>query len=310
MGFLLPRAIAPLALLTLATGALAQGVVDQQNDPAGGSGFGCGATPILNGTIHQGFVPAVDNLVAAELRLQAGSGFPAEGATTTARIRDGSSTGTVLGEATASVAGPLSQNTQVLVRFDFTQITLVPGNTYLIEWVTPSTTVLTWVGANTNPYAAGTAYSCSGNAWPGGATDFNFVTYAAEVVEEPAEEEPPTCASLLEDLRTAVADLELHKFKRCVMDRLLDGAQREMDRGRPKAANVLVLALEYQLRVLARLGVVSEEEAGGILDLAADFRACLAVEPKSHDWSRYWYSKKDWRDGDNDSDRHHDGHRS
>jgi hypothetical protein len=298
MGFLLPRAIAPLALAIMATGALAQGVVDQQNDPAGGSGFGCGVTPILNGTIHQGFVPALDNLVAVELRLQAGSAFPAGGTTTTARIRDGSSTGTVLGQATASVAGPLSQNTQVLVRFDFTQITLVPGNTYLIEWVTPPTTELTWVGANTNPYAAGTAYSCSGNAWPGGATDFNFVTYAAEVVVEEAPQEPPTCEALLEQLREAVSGLGLSKFKQCAMDRLLDGAQRELARGKPKAACTLVLALEFQVRILSRIGVIPEDAARGILDLAADFRACIGVAPKSCDWDRYWYSKKDRHDGD------------
>ena len=35
-----------------------------------------------------------------------------------------------------------------------------------------------------------------------------------------------------------------------------------------------------------------------ILDLAADFRACLGVAPKSCDWDRYWYSKKDRHDGD------------
>ncbi len=308
MNCLLPRAIATLALLLLATGALAQGVADQQNDPAGGSGFGCGSpTPILNGTIHQGFVPAVDNLVAVELRLQAGSGFPSAGTTTTARIRDGSSTGTVLGEATASVAGPLAQNTQVLVRFDFTQIALTAGNTYLIEWVTPPTTVLTWVGANSNPYAAGTAYSCSGNAWPGGATDFNFVTYAAEVVVEPPAEEPPTCEAILEELRAAVKGLELYKFKQCALDRLLDGAQREMERGRPKAASTLVLAVEWQVRVLARFGMISGEKADGILDLAADFRACLALEPNGHDWLRYWY---EWRDGRHGDDHDHRDHRS
>lgn len=322
MGFLLPRVAAPLALLLLSTGALAQGVADQQNDPAGGSGFGCGSpTPILNGTIHQGFVPAVDNLVAVELRLQAGSSFPSGGTTTTASIRAGSSTGTVLGQATASVAGPLSQGAQALVRFDFTQIALTAGSTYLIEWVTPTTTTLTWVGAGGDPYAAGTAYSCSGNPWPVSGTDFNFITYAADppppeppAEEPPAEEqpaeEPPTCASLLVELRTAVKGLELHRFKQCVMDKLLDRAQREMDRDRPKSASALVLAVEAQVRVLARFGVISGEEADGILDLAADFRACLGVEPKSHDWRRYWYEKRHRHHGDDDDDDHHGHHRS
>lgn len=322
MGSLLPRVAAPLALLLLATGALAQGVVDQQNDPAGGSGFGCGSpTPILNGTIHQSFVPAVDNLIAVELRLQAGSSFPAAGVSTTASIRAGTSAGTVLGTATASVAGPLTQNTKVLVRFDFTQIALTAGSTYLIEWVTPPTTTLTWVGQGGDLYPAGTAFSCSGNVWPVVGTDFNFITYYAvppppePPAEEPPAEEPPapeptaetppTCESLLEELRAAVGALELHKFKQCVLNKLLERAQREMDRDRPKAASALVLAVELNVRVLALRGVISGEEAQGIFDLAADFRTCLGVKPKSFDdWRRYWQEKYHRHD----DDHHHDDH--
>ncbi len=314
MRSLLPRAA---ALLALASAALAQGVVDQQNDPSGGSGFGCGSPPILNGSIHQGFVPSVDNLIAVELRLQAGSAFPTGGTTVTARIRAGTSSGTVLGETTASVAGPLSQNTQVLVRFDFAQISLTAGSTYLIEWVTPPTTTLTWVGKGGDLYPAGTAYSCSGNPWPVAGTDFNFLTYYATpppveesppappaeepTAEEPPAEEPPaeeprTCSDLLDDLRAAVADLELSKYKRCVMTRLLDGAERAFEQEKPKTASALVHALECQVRILWRCGVVSEEEAQAILDLAQEFRACLGTKPKSHDWSRWtawggWYGR-------------------
>jgi len=306
MRSLLPRAA---ALLALASAALAQGVVDQQNDPSGGSGFGCGSPPILNGSIHQSFVPSVDNLIAVELRLQAGSAFPTGGATVTARIRAGTSSGTVLGETTASVAGPLAQNTQVLVRFDFAQISLTAGSTYLVEWVTPPTTTLTWVGKGGDLYPAGTAFSCSGNVWPVAGTDFNFLTYYAlppPPAEEPPAEEPPaeappaeeppaetpTCASLLDDIRAAVADLELTKFKRYVMSRLLDGVEREMERSRPKTASALLHALEYQIRCLWRVGIVSEEEAEAILDLAAEFRACLGVQQKTCNWGS-WTSRWD-----------------
>jgi hypothetical protein len=293
----MPRAAtAPLAVLLLATGALAQGIVDQQNDPAATSGFGCGVTPILNGAILQGFVPGLDNLVAVELRLVAGSGFPSAGTTTTARIRQGSSTGTVLGEATASVAGPLSQGTQVLVRFDFAQIALTPGGTYLIEWVTPPTTVLTWIGSGGDPYPAGTAYSCSGNPWPVAGTDFNFITYAAEVVEEAPE--PPTCEALLGELRAAVKGLGLRRFRQLALDRALECAQRELERGRPFAASALVFGVEYQVRVLERLGVVPDAEAAAVLDLAEAFRACVRA---GHDWKPAWSWHRD-RDDDGHDD--------
>jgi hypothetical protein len=277
MRFLLPRAAtAPLAVLFLAAGAFAQGVVDQQNDPAGGSGFGCGSpTPILNGSVQQGFVPQASNLIAVELRLMAGSAFPSGGTTTTARIRDGSTSGTILGQSTASVAGPLSANTQLLVRFDFTQIPLTPGNTYVIEWVTPATTELMWVGQGGDPYPAGTAYSCSGNPWPVSGTDFNFITY--EAAPDPAASEGPAtdCDGLLAQLRAAVEGLELQRFKRCSTTRLLDEAGRHMDRGQSKAACANVLALECQIRVLARFGIISDDEKTAILDLAEAFRECV-----------------------------------
>lgn len=312
MGVLSPRAATgALALLILATSVFAQGVVDQQNDPTAAIGFGCGSpTPILNGTVLQSFVPGQDSLIAVELRLQAGSAFPSGGTVTTARIRDGSSTGTVLGTTTASVAGPLSQGTQLLVRFDFAKISLVPGNTYLIEWVTPPTTELTWVGTSSDPYAAGTAYSCSGNVWPGGLADLNFITYAADPPPppppEPAPEptpdpapEPLTCDEMLEALSAKVADLELHKFKKCSLDRLLDRAAKELARDKPRAASALVLAVEGNIRVLDRLNLISDDEAKDILAMAESFRECLGVEPNGHGhWHWNWHGK----------DHHQDGH--
>ena len=108
MRFLQPQVfVAPLALLLMAAGALGQGIVDVQNDPASTTGFGCGSDVILNGTILQSFVPHEDTLIAAELRLQAGSAFPAEGYVTTARLRADTPAGPALAEATASVAGAM-----------------------------------------------------------------------------------------------------------------------------------------------------------------------------------------------------------
>jgi hypothetical protein len=293
-----------MALLLMASGALAQGVVDQQNDPAGGSGFGCGSPPILNGSVHQSFVPSVDNLVAVELRLMAGSAFPSAGTTATARIRDGSSSGTVLGQASASVAGPLSANTQVLVRFDFAQIALTPGNTYLIEWVTPPTTELMWVGTTGDNYPSGTAYSCSGNPWPVSGTDFNFLTYAApppepepttseEPTSEPTSEEPTDCGSFLEQLRAAVEDLGLSKYKKCSIERLLDNAEKHLAKGKAKAASANVLALEWKVRVLGKLGIISEEQEKAVLGAAEAFRDCLGIEKKSKgSWHDCWKKNK------------------
>lgn len=282
-----------MALLLMASGALAQGVVDQQNDPAGGSGFGCGSPPILNGSVHQGFVPSADNLVAVGLRLMAGSAFPAEGTSTTARIRDGSSSGTVLGEATAFVAGPLPANTQLLVQFDFSTITLTPGNTYLIEWVTPPTTVLMWIGSTGDPYASGTAYSCSGNPWPVAGTDFNFVTYAAPPPPEPTSgdptsEGPTTCESALEQFHAAVEALGLEKFKRCSMARLLANVDKHIAKGKTKAACANILAIECQVRVLARFGVIDDGQETAVLDAAAALRECLKNASTSNDCRRGW----------------------
>jgi len=279
----------------MASGALAQGVVDQQNDPAGGSGFGCGSPPILNGSVHQSFVPSADNLVAVELRLMAGSAFPTEGASTTARIRDGSSTGTVLGETTTFVAGPLSANTQMLVRFDFPAITMTPGSTYLIEWVTPPTTVLMWMGQSGDPYASGTAYSCSGNPWPVSGTDFNFVTYEAEPPPEPTTSEGPTgCESAIDQLRDAVEGLGFTEFKHCSLERLVENAAKHYAKGKLKAVAANVTAIECQARVLGKLGVINETQLSAVLDAAQAVRDCIGIQKKGK--SKYGWSVRKHRD--------------
>lgn len=298
MGFLSPRAgLVPLVLMVFATGALAQGVVDQQNDPSGSSGFGCGSPPILNGTVLQSFVPAADNLVAVELRLLVGSAFPSGGSTTTAQIRDGSSSGTVLGTASTSLAGPMAQGTQIIVRFDFSQIALTPGNTYLIEWVTPPTTELMWLGQGNDPYPAGTAYSCSGNPWPVTGTDFNFITYAAAPEANPTTEETPSsdCEAILERMRDAVADLELKKFKSRALDRLLANAEKHLGKGKAKAAAANVLCVERNVAFLARLGFISEDDAAAILELGEEFRACLGVESHAR-WHSWQWKRHDHHD--------------
>lgn len=295
--------IGAVALCLLTTGALAQGVVDQENDPTASSGFGCGNDVILNGTILQSFVPAAGNLVAVELRLMAGSAFPTAGTTTTARIREGTSSGTILGTASTSVAGPIAAGTKFLVRFDFTQIALTAGNTYLIEWVTPPTTELLWVGSGGDPYPAGTAHSCSGNPWPIAGTDFNFVTYEAEAAPEPTETDAPSCDSLFEQLRTAVADLELRRFKQRALDKLLDNTAKHLEGGKTKAVKGNILALANCIRVLERFGVISEEEAATVLGLAESLLDCLGVETRHGNW---WEKYKGKRKHGDDDGRDHD----
>jgi hypothetical protein len=311
VGFLLPRAATiALAVSFLATGALAQGVVDQSNDPASTAGFGCGTDIILNGTIHQSFVPAMDNLIAVELRLQAGSSFPSEGATLTARVRADSSTGQVLSEATASVAGPLTVGTQGLVRFDFEPLSITPGNTYVIEWVTPTTNTLTWVGSNSNPYSAGTAFSCSGNAWPGGTTDFNFITYAAAVVEEAPEapeapEAEPTCEERLARLRAAVDDVPAGKVARARMAKILDLAIRKLERGKPHAAAALVRVFEVKVRFLMRFDAIPEGYGEALVAEAEAVRACLR-DCDDGKCRGHRHGRDRDRDHDDDGDRDRD----
>ncbi len=152
--------------------------VDQSNDPATGTSFGCG----VSGTsLYQSFTPARSPLVAVELRLRAGGSFPIEGTTTDINIRDESPTGTILASAATLVSGPRATGEQILVRFEFSpDVTVTTGNPLVIEWLSPAPegeqagTILTWMGSQDDPYAGGNAFSCNTTAVP--ADDLNFRT--------------------------------------------------------------------------------------------------------------------------------------
>jgi len=264
-----------VALCLLATGALAQGVVDQQNDPSATNGFGCGADVILNGTVLQSFVPAKDTLIAVTLRLKAGDSFPSTGYTSTLRVLEGSPSGAVVAQSTALVSGPLNAGDQVLVRFDFATADVVPGDTYLIEWTTPPTNILTWAGSTGDPYANGTAYSCSGNMWPVTGTDFNFITWAEAPVVESESGSDLSCEELLQALRDEVDGLDLHRCAKTRLDRHLRLAAWRLKRGKTRSAYALVGVFEHQVRIVERFGGLTEEQAELLIGMAEDFRDCL-----------------------------------
>ena len=95
--------------------------------------------------LTQSFVPSVSPLVAVDLRLIAGVNFPPGSAVTSIRIRSDSPDGPVLENSSVAtvVEGPLASNTEVWVRFFFdAPLAVTPGETYYLEWDTPSNTVL------------------------------------------------------------------------------------------------------------------------------------------------------------------------
>jgi len=157
------------------------GVLDQSNDPETGTSFGCSDTGL---SIYQSFTPTASPLVAVELRLRAGGDFPVVGVDTTVKIRSGSPVGTVLGTATTFVEGPQVVGTQLLVLFSFSPaITLTPGDTYVIEWLSPApagvnaNAILTWMGRTDNPYPGGTMFGWLGTEVP--SHDLNFRTFTS-----------------------------------------------------------------------------------------------------------------------------------
>ena len=86
----------------------------------------------------------------------------------------------MLGTKTAFVPGPQTTGAQLEVRFVLSpQISLVPGDTYVIEWISPEEggRILTWMVAETDPYPGGTAFDCTGIAIP--EEDFIFITYSS-----------------------------------------------------------------------------------------------------------------------------------
>lgn len=157
------------------------GVLDQSNDPETGTSFGCFDT---GWSIYQSFTPTASPLVAVELRFRAGGDFPVAGVDTTVKIRSGSPVGTVLGTATAFVEGPQVVGTQLLVLFSFSPaITLTPGDTYVIEWLSPAPAgvnanpILMWMGRTDDPYPGGNMFGWLGTEVP--SYDLNFRTFTS-----------------------------------------------------------------------------------------------------------------------------------
>jgi Bacterial Ig domain/Pentapeptide repeats (8 copies) len=170
-----PSLIAVCLSLVWAPTAFGHGIPDQVNDP------------VPEGSLHgfptcQSFVPTKTPLVAVDLRFVAGGSFPDTGFTTTVAIRPPNGFDPNLGEASASIAGPLFPGQQVLVHFDFSPaLTVAPGSTYLIEWESTSVpdTVMSWAASFENPYAPGSFVNCDGSPFPPFASaDLNFITYA------------------------------------------------------------------------------------------------------------------------------------
>lgn len=125
-------------------------------------------------SLYQSFTPKASPLAAVELMFWQGQYFPAEGYSTTVRIRSGTVYGPVLGEATAFIP----EGTGGLIHFDFpSPIPVVPGSTYVIEWMTPSPDqhIIYWAG-NGDTYAGGEAYGCLETPIPD--EDFIFITYS------------------------------------------------------------------------------------------------------------------------------------
>lgn len=149
-------------------------LLDQVNDFTTGISYGCGGA----GHLYQSFIPSNSYLSAIDLLFRAGGEFPADGYHTTIKILYDNPNGELLGETTVFVPGPISGGTELMVHFAFSEpILLIPGETYIIEWITPPEggIVLTWMGADTNPYPNGNAFGCTG--LPILDQDNTFITY-------------------------------------------------------------------------------------------------------------------------------------
>ena len=174
---LLVALLANFALPALATQA--HGFIDQYNDPPASITIWCGIPP--TGNLYQSFTPGGNPplLSGVDLRLRVGIRFPDSGYATTIRIRTGSPTGEILGEATTFVPGPQTYGSQLLVHFNFkpAPVIIKPGTIYFIEWESPEDgiNVLSWLGRTDNPYPDGILYACRGNPKP--QYDQNFITY-------------------------------------------------------------------------------------------------------------------------------------
>jgi len=126
-------------------------------------------------TTGQTFTSSVDNLVGVDLFM-----FEAEGSsnTVTVTIRDGDLFGAILGTTNmvVNVPGTSIGNPQA-VHFDFPSITLVPGQTYGIQFEEPGPNTLRVAAADGDPYSGGAAFQNSAEVPD---IDFGFVTYFEE----------------------------------------------------------------------------------------------------------------------------------
>lgn len=175
--------------------------IDQINDVITGTSYG---TWIGGWSLFQSFVPDTSSLDAVDLRLRAGGLFPDEGYHTQIRIRAYTPFGMVLGNAVVFIPGPIITGHQVEVRFEFSEaISLIPGVTYVIEWITPleGGIYLTWMGAGNNPYPSGNAFSPFGI--PKMDVDFIFTTYTLVDITPPSISlETPLEGQALQDIIT------------------------------------------------------------------------------------------------------------
>ena len=279
--------IAPLALFLLASPAFAQGVVDQENDPTPTQALGCG-NGILTNTLGQTFVPEADSLVAVALRLKTGVDFT-DGAETTMRVFDADGN-KVVDDVTVAVDGPADANGDILVLFEFSEVTVTPGDTYLIQWSTTSTAVFTWRASEDDPYPDGNIKSCSGNDWPMEDWDCNFITYAAATVTTAAAE--LTCKERIEQLLDRIDDLGLRRWHARMLRRPLQIAYKMLDAGRPKVA--LLLVNVFMMHARHTLRWVPRETAEALLAEVRELAQCIVDHHDIQKYSRLKYRSRHW----------------
>lgn len=109
-------------------------------------------------SLYQSFTPSVSPLAAVDLMFIQGYNFPETGFSITIQIRAGSVNGEVVGTATTLKL----YDSEPTVRFHFSPpIPVIPGQTYVIEWITPDTNHILYMIANkANTYDGGKGYGC------------------------------------------------------------------------------------------------------------------------------------------------------
>ena len=155
--------------------------VDQINDAAWVASYGRGIG--LGGSLFQSFTPSVSTLSAVVLDLSKGGSFPVTGLVNEIKIRHGTYDGPEVGSAVAFIPGSSGSYPRIQVRYDFHMpLTLTPGETYVIEWISPlqGSAYLKWNYADGNPYAGGMILFNDGSPSPD--EDFLFATYDSSFV--------------------------------------------------------------------------------------------------------------------------------